>query len=743
MNTRQGEHSVPDADDSIDEADPYRPLPEEFVDDEPLDGDGEPDLARAWTADHDKASSGRPPAQGTGPTPAAMPAAAPDAEPGPVAVTAGEPEDATAAAPPAAPEPAAPEPGTVVEPSDGATVAEPATDSAGDEPAAADSAGDGPDGDKPADDLDPFIRFAPAPEEVPSRARQITDRVGRVLGHEWTLASLGGLLLAIVMTWPTLRYPLQTIPQDVWDPTLQAWEVAWAGHALTTSPLNLWHANAFWPDQYSYVFSDTLLGYAPFALIGQGPAAAVLRYNILFVLAYALAFVGAYALVRQLGSTRTGAVVAGVAFAYAPWRLAQAGHLHVMSSGGIVLALAMLARGHGYSLRDGYRPERRHAGWALGGWLVGAWQLTLGFGIGLPFGYIVGVIVIVSAVTWAIRRTRVGPRPFGGRLLLADLGGGALFGAVALLMALPYLKVVELHPEAKRSEAEVALYSSPLRGFFTAPAESWLWGDRHAAARASLPWHPEMTLLPGFVLYGLAVAGLVFSIWRVRTRLLLAAGVLVSIALAMGSRLLGGGRPGYLTLYDLLPGWAGIRTPGRLVLWTTLLLGLLAAGAVSAFVDRARELTVDRVPPRPGVLLRLATLVPLVLVLVEGVNRTPHPDVPTAPVALKSYAGPILVLPTDQPIDQNVMLWSTNGFPKIVNGSSGFIPEGMRRTRETTATFPDEASIAYLRELGVKTVILVKSRVGGTPWADAATVPVDGLDVTREEQGNVVVFHLD
>jgi len=200
-----------------------------------------------------------------------------------------------------------------------------------------------------------------------------------------------------------------------------------------------------------------------------------------------------------------------------------------------------------------------------------------------------------------------------------------------------------------------------------------------------------------------------------------------------------------MTLYDLLPGWNGIRTPGRLVLWTSLLLGVLAAGAVTAFVERAGELTTDRakVPAEPGPLLRLATLIPLLLVLVEGINQTPHPQVPTRPEALRDVVAPVLVLPSNQSMDQNVMLWSTDGFPKIVNGSSGFIPEGMRRTRETTATFPDEASIAYLRELGVKTVILVKSRVGGTPWADAATVPVDGLDVTREEQGNVVVFHLD
>jgi hypothetical protein len=608
-------------------------------------------------------------------------------------------------------------------------------------PAAEASSGAAAPATEPAEDV--WVRFAPEPEQVPSRWQRVTAAVGRVVGHEWTLASLAGLLLAVAMTWPTLRHPTQTLPQDIWDPTLQAWQLSWSGHILTTDPTQLWNGNGFYPEAYSYAFSDTVLGYAPFGLIGHGPVAAVVRYNIVFVLAYALAIVGPYALVRQLGASRTGAAVAGVAFAFAPWRLAQAGHLHVMSSGGIALALAMLARGHGYSLRYGYRPDHRHAGWALAGWLVAAWQITLGFGIGLVFAYVLLATVVVAAVMWWIRRQWFWAvrRPFGIRLLVSDLVGGFVFAAVALFMALPYMKVLELHPNARRSTAEVEFYSPPLRGFFTAPGESWLWGERHEAARAVLPWQAEMTLLPGFALYGLAAAGLIFSIWRLHTRLLLAAGVLVTIALGMGTRFIGG-RPGFMTLHDTLPGWDGIRTPGRLVLWTTLLLGILAAGAVSAYVDRADEATADRVPSRPGPWLRLATLVPLALVLVEGINKTPHPVVPREPAAMHAVQAPLLILPTDLPTDQNVMLWSTDGFPKMVNGSSGFVPASQQRTRDAVANFPDEASVTYLRDLGVKTVILLRDRVGGTPWEQAADRPFDHLNLTRDESSEAVIYHL-
>jgi hypothetical protein len=589
-----------------------------------------------------------------------------------------------------------------------------------------------------ADSGERWEAFAPAPERVPTRKDRVLARVLAIVGHEWSLAALGSVGLAVVMTWPTLRYPLQTIPQDLGDPTLQAWELAWAGHAVTHDPAQLWQSNAFFPERYSFAFSDTLLGYVPAALLGTGPAAAILRYNIIYVLAFALAFFGAYALVRQLGAGRAGAAVAGAAYAYAPWRLAQAGHLHVISSGGIALALAMLARGHGWSLKDGYRPERARPGWALAGWLVAAWQIMIGFGIGLPFAYVLAGICLVAPLGWLIRRR---PR-LRGRVLLFDIGGGLVFAGVAALMAYPYLKVAHLYPEARRTTADVTYFSPPFTGFFIAPHESRIWGSAHEAARNSLRWQAEMTLLPGFALYGLAVAGLFVSIWTVWQRLALLAGVAVSIWLGMGANTVDHGHFGYMFLYGTLPGFDGLRTPGRLVVWTTLLLGVLAAGAVTAFSRRTWEISADRVPYRPGPLLRLATVLPLLFVLVEGLNQTPHPLVPATPAAMRTAAAPILVLPSDDGGDPLVMLWSTNRFPAMVNGTSGFTPHKQNDVRSLAEHFPDQDSIDQLRALGIKTVIVLRARAAGTRYEGAVDADIDGLDVTRRAVGDAVVYSL-
>jgi len=648
--------------------------------------------------------------------------------------TAAEVTTETQPEPPArAVEPRAPE---QPEPADSATPADKTAPTEATQPTAAAEATEA------AEPEDVWEHFAPAPQRPPGRVGRVARRVGRVVGHEWTLAALAALVLAMAMHWRSVLHPTDTIPADIWDPTLQAWQLAWSGHALLTDPANLWHGNAFFPDKYSYVFSDTLFGYFPFGLFGNGPTAALVRYNLLFVLLHALAFLGPYALVRQLGAGRTAAALAGAAFAYAPWRWGQAGHMHVLSDGGMVLALAMLARGHGFSFTRGFERERTRWGWVIGGWLVAAWQISLGFGIGLPFAYLLGGIALVVGVRWLARAVRGRPVP-GRWVLLANGVGITVFLAVGAIMAQPYLEVVKLHPEARRSVGDLEIYSPTLNAFLTAPAQSWLWGKAHDAARAAMQAPAETTLLPGFMLIGLAVAGLFFSVWSVRIRLWLLGGTVLSAALALGTHFFAGDLA-YVLLFKYAPGWQGIRTPGRLAVWTTLLLAVLAAGAVASLVSRSYELAAERVPSRPSLLMRLGTLLPLLLVLIEGTNKVDHPVVPPQPVAVRDAVGPMIVLPTSQWDDENVMLWSTTRFQPIVNGGSGFYPPEQTAAREAMKSFPDASSVDFLHQLGVKTVVVVKDKVLGTDYARAATPDpsVRDLGLTWRDDGQSIIYTL-
>ena len=117
---------------------------------------------------------------------------------------------------------------------------------------------------------------AAEPGEEPA-ARASSARAGRrwapspTLGvRELALVALGGVLLAVLTTWPLVLHMPSRIAPDLGDPVRTAWEVAWVGHAMLHSPLHLFDANAFYPHPLSLAFSDSLLGYGPAGALRLG-----------------------------------------------------------------------------------------------------------------------------------------------------------------------------------------------------------------------------------------------------------------------------------------------------------------------------------------------------------------------------------------------------------------------------------------------------------------------------------------
>jgi hypothetical protein len=155
-------------------------------------------------------------------------------------------------------------------------------------------------------------------------------------------------------------------------------------------------------------------------------------------------------------------------------------------------------------------------------------------------------------------------------------------------------------------------------------------------------------------------------------------------------------------------------------------------------------MSAQRIPPWPGPWLRLATLVPLVLVVAEGVNTTAHPIVPDQPSALRTFTAPVVVLPSADEIDDVTMLWSTSKFQPLVNGGGEFGAARQAELRRTIVSFPDQASVQYLRSIGVTTVILLRAEAQGTAWERAGDTPVDSLGIRREDvDETTVAFRLN
>jgi hypothetical protein len=513
------------------------------------------------------------------------------------------------------------------------------------------------------------------------------------------------------------------IAQDLGDPLVQAWQVAWDGHALTAQPTELFQANTFWPMRDSLAVSDALVGYAPAGLIGSGTHAAVARYDALFLFAYALCFAGAWLLARELGTTRAGAAVAGLAFAYAPYRLEQEGHLHVISSGGIALAAFLLLRGY----------RRASAPTILAGWLVAAWQLSLGFTLGLMVFYLLGAAALAVAVAWW-RRGR--PRP-ARAVIVATAAGMLCLALVAGLLARPYMRILDDHPEAQRTIENVAAFSGPPYEFLAAARSSRVWSAATAPLRDGLGAIPEMTLFPGLAILGLALLGWRRGALPRRLRRGLALAVLGFAILSLGFELNGvSWLYPYRWLYEFLPGWQGIRVPGRLHTLTTLCLALLAGAGAQVLAARSRARWGPRAATAIVALLCLA-------ILAEGWGFADHPTVPLAPAGQRAAPQPALHLPGDAFDNRRYVLWSTDGFPQIVNGRGSFIPSTFEQVLRVTKRFPDKRSLAYLRRLGVRSVSVHLDRTArGDPLRRASSRSLRGLDVERTRRGPVVLFVL-
>jgi hypothetical protein len=538
--------------------------------------------------------------------------------------------------------------------------------------------------------------------------------------RETILAALAAVGLAIAMHWPLPLHVGRDVARDLGDPLPQAWQVAWDGHALLHQPLDFFQANVFWPLKNSLAFSDALVGYAPVGAIGSGPHAAIVRYDLLFLFAYALAFLGAYLLARELGAGRIGAFVAGAAFAYAPWRLEQDGHLHVLSSGGIPLSLFLLARGY-----------RRSSGrLVLAGWLVAAWQLSLGFSLGLQLAYLL-LVLAVGALAFGWRP----PRP----TFVASAAGVLAFVLVAALLARPYLEVGRDHPESKRTDAAVAAFSGWPRMYLAPPGANTLWSGATVEQRRRLKFVPEQTLFPGLAAVALTIVCLARGVYSRRLRWWLLGGVLACAWLALGFH--EGAFPWpYEVVYHHLPGWQSSRTPSRLNTLTSLGLALLAAGGAAWLTARVRR---PRVRAALGLALVAAVLVEGAGFSFEGGIRGPaHPTVPSEPAGQRGLADPQLHLPMSREGNRRYALWSTAGFPRIVNGRASFQPALTSQIAIDVAGFPDRRSVSRLRALGVRTVVLHPTVAAGTAWQDAGRRPLSGLPLTRERRGDMVVFHV-
>ena len=542
----------------------------------------------------------------------------------------------------------------------------------------------------------------------------------------WVPAAIASLLVYTVITVIIGRDVLSqvgsTIANDPGDPLLTAAILKWnATHVPLT---DAWYQfPIFYPTRDTLTFSEHLLGVSVIAspiywLTGD----LVVTYNIVLLLTFPLCAMAMYALVFRLTGRAAAAFVAGLAFAFAPYRVSQLPHIQMLATFWAPLALLGL---------HAYLDTGRRRWLALYG---AAWVLQ-----GASNGY---ALVMFSTLVglWTLWFV-VASRKWQALLMI---GLATAIAVVPLAPVLYRYSTVHSHFGFVRGFSEIRTFSADIAGVLCAPPALTFWGW------VRVKCGPEGELFPGVALIGLFLLGLValvVSSWRsasaqtgryvrlFRRLLLLVAAVytvvilvllvsgpfmfelgalrvqasgfrkpiqvmtialvlalalspgvramvrqsrtmvfyivaaVVTWLLALGPRMTFMGSGGARGPYDLLmslPGVDSLRVPARFWLMTTICLSVVAGLVVARFIrDRSRRSTAV-----------VAGLVGLAVLSDGWINRIQTADLPPPVPGAERLVGATLLDPPPDLGGRDIrsVFRAVNGGWNSVNGYSGWGP---------------------------------------------------------------------
>jgi hypothetical protein len=167
-------------------------------------------------------------------------------------------------------------------------------------------------------------------------------RLGRRRLVRELLVVLVFCLFTTLLTWPYVTR-MRDVVVDTGDPYLITWILWWDYHQTFTSPLNLFHANVFYPLKYTLAFSENSYGIAvlffPLYALGLRPLTV---HAIAMFFGFVLCGYGAFRLGRTLTGSTTVGWVAGIVFAFVPYRFNQMSQVAYLFSPWIPLVFEAL-----------------------------------------------------------------------------------------------------------------------------------------------------------------------------------------------------------------------------------------------------------------------------------------------------------------------------------------------------------------------------------------------------------------
>ena len=520
-------------------------------------------------------------------------------------------------------------------------------------------------------------------------------------------------VLAIAFTWPLAARLGSVVPYDLSDPLSFVWILWWNAHASFT---DAWlNAPIFYPSTGAILYQDALLGVSPIATPLQWWGASPLAvHNLLVIASFALSAFTAYLLCVRLFRNESAAVIGGLVYGFAIFRVAQIVHLNILLTYWVPLVLLGLHE---------YFTSRRRA------WLILAAAAFAAQGITSGYFLVYGAIVVGL---WAVYFLRLDIRRW------AEVAAAFVLALAAIWPLLSAYQAVHAAYGFHRSIGDSDAYGADVMALTYAPTGLSVWGKWLGAGG------PENQLFPGFVLAAacaavvlssralrpprwsrtatvfsviaslfalvaaisafsptsIDVAGLKISltrpykplawvwiallialaatppvrrVWRERTVPgFYALSALVLWILALGPTVkVSGERIWYKAPYSwlfVIPGAESVRVPARLWLIVVLALGVIVAYGLAKLGQRSARAA------------RIATVVVGLAILIEAwPGRLTMPDAPARVAELEARSEdksqPVLELPLDPFETNQASMYRAmyHGRP-LINGASGYFP---------------------------------------------------------------------
>jgi hypothetical protein len=509
---------------------------------------------------------------------------------------------------------------------------------------------------------------------------RVTKSDGRFLAI--TLALF--VALTAVMTYPQVLHMSEGV-HDPADPLMVTWVLAWVAHQLPNAPAHIFDANIFYPERNTLAYSETLLVpglfAAPLHWLGVAP---IVVYNLVFLSGFALSGVGVALLARRLTGNAGAAIVAGIVFAFAPYRIDHYAHLQLQQTQFIPLTMwafhRLLERGR---LRDGL---------LLGVCAVCQMLSCMYYGIFLiPYMATVCGAMLIAAGRMPVRR------------LLALVLTAAVIALAMLPVARAYLAARQVVGE--RGLGEVAENSATWRNYLAPPEANALYGKVFNRFT-----DPERRLFPGFVAVALAIVGLWPRKDEKRSRsggyfrspqFAYGLGLLLALDVSLGMNGLI-----YSRLYDYFLPFRALRIPARMGLMVGFSLAVLAGYGASRIAGWLPSSNARRTALTLVGVLMLVEYASTPLELWAAPRRPPDVyadllhDIGDGPTSV------IFEFPTGNMEDPEYLYYSTFHWQNLVNGYSGFFPPSYRNVVTAASGFPDERSMSVLGTHGVRYLVI-------------------------------------